>query len=288
MNKAYVKIQGGLGNQLHGFAFGKAIEYHHNVKVIYDIYSGFVNDNFNRSFSLNKFSNIDLGETLSYKNSFNLFFFKICSKLSQIFNRYLPIKYRKFIFEPIPYKYQDHLLKTNFLFNPYFIGYWATYKYYDFIKKQLILELKPSSSNLLIENKYLKLIINSNSCFLHYRTYKEDVTVKHKSLYEYYIKAINHINSKYNNTKIFVFSDDIEIARENLPINLYEFEFIENTNDYTDFFLMNQCKHSIIADSTFSWWAAWLDENENKTVIAPNGLSPWGDDWAPDNWIKIN
>ena len=51
---------------------------------------------------------------------------------------------------------------------------------------------------------------------------------------------------------------------------------------------MNQCKVSIIADSTFSWWAAWLDEDDNKTVIAPKGLSPWGDDWAPDNWIKIN
>jgi hypothetical protein len=50
---------------------------------------------------------------------------------------------------------------------------------------------------------------------------------------------------------------------------------------------MNQCNYAIIADSTFSWWAAWLDEDDDKTVIAPKGLSPWGDDWTPDTWVTI-
>jgi hypothetical protein len=287
MNKAFIKIQGGLGNQLHCYAFGKAIEYHHNVDVIYDCYTGYLNDTFNRSFNLYKFPNIKLGKIITFRNKYDVFFLKIFIRLSQLFIAFIPLKCRKFIVEQGPYKYQVNLLKTKFLFNPYFTGYWATYKYYNLIKKQLIVELKPNKSNCSIENYYLHLIKSSNSCFLHYRTFKEDVTVKHKSLFEYYEQAINYMNSHFDNIKIFVFSDDILIAKANLPLSLNDCIFIENTNDTSDFYLMNQCNYAIIADSTFSWWAAWLDEDDNKTVIAPKGLSPWGDDWAPDNWVKI-
>ena len=121
MKKAFIKIQGGLGNQLHCYAFGKAIEYHHNVEIIYDCYTGFVNDTFYRRFILKNFSNIKLGKHITSINKFNLLLLKIFINLSDKLNTYLPLKYRKFVIEPTPYKFQNHILNENFLFNPYFI-----------------------------------------------------------------------------------------------------------------------------------------------------------------------
>ena len=109
--------------------------------------------------AINKGINASSGEIIGILNADDILFNNnIITKISQYYNKFLPLKYRKFVIEPIPYKYQDNLLKTKFIFNPYFIGYWATYKYYDLIKKQLIIDLKPINSNCLIEKKYIDLI----------------------------------------------------------------------------------------------------------------------------------
>src|SRR2546430_286356 len=98
-----------------------------------------------------------------------------------------------------------------------------------------------------------------------------------------------------NNQKIpkafyYIFSDDVVWAKEN--INEKNIEFInwnKNKNSYKDMQLMSNCKHNIIANSSFSWWAAWLNSNKNKIVIAP-------DNWAgmvgtrdilPEEWVTV-
>jgi hypothetical protein len=82
-----------------------------------------------------------------------------------------------------------------------------------------------------------------------------------------------------NNSHIFIFSDDIDWCKENLNIK-YDHTFIENTEPIEDIRLMTSCNHNVIANSTFSWWGAWLNTNPSKIVIAPKK-------WFNDSRINI-
>ncbi len=86
----------------------------------------------------------------------------------------------------------------------------------------------------------------------------------------YYIRAINFIKKRVVNPHFFIFSDDVEWVKNNLKTK-FPLIFISGNNlkDYEELILMSRCKHNIIANSAFSWWGAWLNENENKIVIAP-------------------
>ncbi|MPN39089.1 O-antigen biosynthesis glycosyltransferase WbnK [bioreactor metagenome] len=84
----------------------------------------------------------------------------------------------------------------------------------------------------------------------------------------YYLNAIAYIRDKCTNTKLFVFSDDIEWAQNNYK-DIENIIFVAQNKSYEDMYLMSLCKHNIIANSSFSWWGAWLNENDNKIVIAP-------------------
>ena len=108
----------------------------------------------------------------------------------------------------------------------------------------------------------------------------------------YYEKAIAEIQKKYPNIKLFIFSDDIEWARENLKFN-HPMVFVSRPalNAVEELLLMSLCKHQIIANSTFSWWGAWLNQNSEKIVVTP---SVWlvaanikTDDLLPPNWIRL-
>lgn len=110
---------------------------------------------------------------------------------------------------------------------------------------------------------------------------------------EYYRKAIILIRAKAPDARFFVFSDDIPWAKENLDLGS-DAVFVSGTEDIRDseeIILMSKCRHHVIANSSFSWWGAWLDPNPQKTVIAPlrwfNGSPRNYRDIVPDSWIKI-
>ena len=88
---------------------------------------------------------------------------------------------------------------------------------------------------------------------------------------KYYKESIKLIEEKIENPTFFVFSNDMEWVKENIQINSRVFYVDINSGDdsYKDMQLMSKCKHNIIANSSFSWWGAWLNENKNKIVVAP-------------------
>ena len=100
---------------------------------------------------------------------------------------------------------------------------------------------------------------------------------------------MQYIASKIKNPKFFVFADDIQYIKDNFKSD-YKMTFVDLKHPYKiclDLELMKKCKHAIIPNSSFSWWAAWLNENPNKIVIAPD---PWFfkyNDIIPDDWHKI-
>ena len=110
---------------------------------------------------------------------------------------------------------------------------------------------------------------------------------------DYYKQAYNEILKKESIDKCFIFSDDIEWAKLNLSFlpNSTFISSIEQNKDIVDFVLMQSCKHNIIANSSFSWWAAYLNSNPNKIVIAPkrwfNQVDYNTKDLFPESWITI-
>ena len=134
-----------------------------------------------------------------------------------------------------------------------------------------------------------------NSVSLHVRR-GDYLSANNKWLYggicttQYYEKAISYIREHVQNPVFYVFSNDIPWVQENLPISDAVY-VIHNTgkNSWQDMYLMSRCKHHIIANSTFSWWGAYLGANKEKIVVCPPKLTNRGDspDLFPDEWIKI-
>lgn len=190
---------------------------------------------------------------------------------------------------------QDNLHILN---NSYLIGYWQSPKYFDDIKqvlqKELMVIKEPSNYNKDI----LKKILNTESVSLHVRRGDYVQHKVHNNNYgtcdlDYYNSSIKYIKSKTNNPSFYIFSDDPDWAEQNIDVGDSE-KFVSRNdqfNDYEDLRLMYNCKHNITANSTFSWWGAYLNNNHNKIVLTPKSWfkNPnWSDkDLVPEEWTRI-
>ena len=186
-------------------------------------------------------------------------------------------------------------LKENVLL----YGYWQSEKY--FIKyKDEILKNFTLKKELSQQSKQFKKIITSTiSVSLHIRRgdYISDPTTNsfHGTCsLNYYKNAVSLISNRLKDTHFFIFSDDLDWAKKNLDFisNITFIELDQDIPDYEEMYLMSQCNHNIIANSSFSWWGAWLNQNPDKIIIAPE---KWfmdeninTKDLIPGSWIRIN
>lgn len=261
----FVKIYAGLGNQMFQYCYGKYLELHYNkVRFISKKTQNHLTDIFN----------IDL-------NNFILSQSKISS---------LKVFCIKFFAKYITKSYS-----TDFYQNAIFPNSIHCKEIFTFRNE---MEYKKSD----IYHK----IVTTNSVSLHIRG-GDYLTSEYYNICtpEYFLNAINLINKSVKNPHFFIFTNDIEYANtivqkinEHIPKNYTianNASFAEDVG--SDMFLMSQCKHNIISNSTYSWWGAYLNQNQNKTTIAPeNWVNPKMKNQAemdtinkilPDNWIKF-
>jgi hypothetical protein len=215
------------------------------------------------------------------------------SKLYLFWIRFL-YKYRlKWFVYSDSLKYDDTVFITK---KPYLIGYWQSEKYFIQIKEQVLNTFV--FKNIDEKNhRIAKEMQNLNSISMHIRRGDYVGNAMHDGVYtlEYYRKAIDTILTIIKEARFYVFSDDSRWAQDfikTLPIQAFVINWNKGRNSYKDMYLMSQCKHNIIANSTFSWWGAWLNKNPQKTVIAPakwfpNTPSESYKDIILDKWIKI-
>lgn len=147
-------------------------------------------------------------------------------------------------------------------------GYFQSEKYFIHCEEIIRNQFEPSDSTLDLINSKYKDVMTLNTCSIHIRrgdyinnTFHEVCDVN------YYNNSIECIKSKMQIDKFLVFSDDINWCKANLPEN---YVFVEGNLDVIDLFVMSLCKHHIIANSSFSWWASWLNKDSRKIIIAPN------------------
>jgi hypothetical protein len=267
--KKIITLSGGLGNQLFQYAHGRKLQIIDKKDIIFDI-SFFENSNTNsrskidtpRPFLLPQFNiNPDAIFTTTKQNHITKFIQKIISKITGNYHFYQSEKY----FTPI----KEAILKEFTLKNP------LTEKAQEFLNT-----IKDTS--------------NSISVHIRRGDYAYDAkTHNHHGLcdLDYYYKAIDLIKSKIDNPLFFIFSDDIEWVKNNLKIENGIFISNPNIREYEEMFIMSQCSHNIIANSTFSWWAAYINQNHNKTVIAPKQWTVRDSsdkiEILPTSWIQI-
>jgi hypothetical protein len=171
------------------------------------------------------------------------------------------------------------------------IGHFQSEKYFIEHRNEILelFDIDDETKNYLLE-KYGE-IINQDTCSIHIRRgdYLGLPTHHPTQSIDYYKEAIQIIGEEKH---FLVFSDDIEWCKENFDF-LNNKTFISGNQDYEDLYLMSMCKNNIIANSTFSWWGAWLNNNENKQVIIPSkwfGISNSHlntNDLYCDKWIKL-
>lgn len=259
-----LRLRGGLGNQLFQYAAGKSLALHHNTPFKLDLY--FYSTHNNRKFELENF-NIPIeiasrAEVHEFTGSNPV--------IRYINKRENYLRCPSVFTQPHYHFYDDYFSLPNHV---YLSGYFQSEKYFGRFADQIKAWYTPAKAMGDSNNKLLEEMGSSNSVALHVR--RGDYTNQYASFFgtvpdEYYKQAIDEINAKVSNPKFFVFSDDIAWCKNNLSLS--QAVFVENNkgdDSFKDILLMAACKHNIIANSTFSWWGAWLNNNPNKIVIAP-------------------
>lgn len=281
------QLKGGLGNQMFQYAAARRVAIIHDVALKFDL------------------SFLEADAVHHTKRYFELHKLHINAKIATRQEIQAIKKQRwKNLFRPVWIKdrgVDDFAKKITRCRDQVFLdGYWQSEEYFKPVSAIIREEL--TFKQPLEDGYFLNIqhrIESSESMSLHFRRgdYVEDSkSNKYHGIcsIDYYHQAVRKIAEKVTNPVLFIFSDDIEWVKAHFK-SKYPIVFIEQSDQelHSDFRLMLLCKHNIIANSSYSWWAAWLNENEGKTVIAPR---KWYEDQRsqnratnilPEEWIKL-
>lgn len=286
-----VKLIGGLGNQLFQYAAARRISYLNHIPLKLDI-SEFARYKLHK-YSLMHFNIVEEMATPEEIQAFKprILFSRQAFRYLSLFN----ILNRSYVMER-HFHFDPALLKINH--GVYLDGYWQSEKYFldieEVVRKELSVKTPPDSWN----EQMMERIRKEAAVSLHIRradyvTNSHTLTVHGCCSLDYYHHAVNLVAEKVESPHFFVFSDAPAWAKSNLQLP-FPATFVEHNGpdkNYEDLRLMSLCRHNILANSTFSWWGAWLNAHPDKMVIAPqkwfntDKMDPR--DLVPQGWIKI-
>ena len=287
-----VELNGGIGNQMFQYAAAKSLALHHKTILKLDISPGtdksMPQELKPRPFELHYFNLPDQVASASEVESFIT-----TSAFSKIKEKTKPNHKRRVYREPF-FHYDNNFYNTEA--DVYLKGLWQSEKYFNPFKENIrsIFEFKNDTVNTFQD--FPCRLKEQNSVSIHVRRgdYLAKVSLEVLGLIplEHYQHAIELINSKIPNPSFYFFSDDIQWVKENFPIpNATYVSGDIGNNHVEELYLMSQCKHNIIANSSFSWWGAWLNNNPDKIVVAPKNWFNKGpkdtQDLIPQGWLKI-
>lgn len=282
------EICGGLGNQMFHYAAGLALAEHHHTTVG-------INDW--------PMKTREVGARENFLVRFNISGKIVSSEEQKSVKR---TKWQAFCWKHLNFLadyrnikvYDEPFVTFNRRFfnlpdGVFLQGYFFTEKYFVRIADKIRKEFTLKDEYNIIPSDLLSRVENSNSVSIHFR--RGDY-VAQKALNkafgvpgeEYYRPAIEYIKDRIREPKFFIFSDDLPWVKENFKLEGAEYVSLL---DYEELVLMSKCKHNIVANSSFSWWAAWLNSNSEKIVIAPRRWYRWWrlncKDIVPSNWVRL-
>lgn len=287
-DQVFVKFNGGLGNQMFQWAFGRMIEETTGMEAYFDM--SYFGNNYARPYELDvfklepkfvddpitKIKLLLIWKLRSFLNSQSLFGIKLYSESSFNFDRNI----------------------SRIKANTYVEGFFQSELYFkcveDKLRQDFQFESEPDGRNMQVINE----IYSTNSVSIHVRRGDYVQKERYQDVYaecslDYYKRGVEYIAQQFPEPTLFVFSDDIKWAKNNLRLNYKTIFVSHNTGKKSceDMRLMSLCRHNIIANSSFSWWGAWLNKNKDKVVIAPQ---KWFKDDAiiqtdiiPKDWVRL-
>jgi hypothetical protein len=292
-NIVAVMVQGGLGNQLFQYAFGRVLANETSSKLIINtkLLESKRKNVTTREFGLSKFgfqfeTSSDVNRVIKFYDGKLGFVFK---KLSSLLFGYIYVDENNSTFNfPIESKQNK-----NYIFN----GYWQSKVYFEKIKDILRDEIRSSYVLPKSLQSIAKIVAESNSVSLHVRRGDFITNPKARELHavcdvDYYFEAIEKIRTRVHAPFFIIFSDDPNWAKEQIgnhvPCLIVSGHYEILPHD--EMVLMSYCKHHIIANSTFSWWGASLNPNEDKIIVSPKKWYLDNSDMKkliPESWILI-
>jgi len=297
VNKVIVRLKGGLGNQLFCYCAARSLSLKNNAELVIDDVSGFQRDT-------------------KYRRRYTLMHFSIPARMATPADRLEPFeRYRrglaKWRSRRLPFEQRAYLEQEFRDFDPrllalrlegdlYLDGLWQSEIYFTDIEEVIRqdLTIKPPTDRAN-QNMAARIAECANAVALHVRWFEAPVATESSRNVSggYYQRVIAYVQAHVEQPHFFLFSDDPAAAalRILLPEGCYTV-VSHNMSDelaYADLWLMSQCRHFITANSTFSWWGAWLGEKVGSLVIAPDpdSLDP-GNSWCakgllPSRWTKL-
>ena len=284
-----VKINFRLGNQMFQYAFAKALA---KKKGGFFLLNG---------------TGMLLKHNTGDSHLYRLGIFNIKNTFWHwLMSRFLNILAKVKLYKITEYR-EDNFRYTGGVFKEtanFFMGYWQSEKYFNNIESDLRKDFSFKNKLSLEAGVYADGISKDDSVVVSFRR-GDYLLPENKNKYtnlletEYYETAIKSICEKVDNPTFYVFSDDIDEARFLIEkkgiFSNYHVLFINIASDLKlsdDLQLMSMCKNHIMANSTFSWWAAWLNRSNKKNVIAPKALFTKGsglssEDLIPDCWLRL-
>jgi len=268
-----VNIIGGLGNQMFQYALAKSLETKFGDAVLvdtslFDTYNVHNGLEIERVFNLklHRANECDIRQLTRYTRHYSLW---------RIYRRILPHK-KTVCKERQDGSFDESVLSLDI--SRYYDGYWQNYRYFESCEREIrrLYSFQPFKDTKNIQTAE-KIQSFEHSISIHIRRgdYLKNSIYKGICTISYYKSAIQFIKQHINSPcHFFVFSDDIDWCRTNLNqlLNNDSYSYVDwnkEKNSYLDMQLMSLCRHNIIANSSFSWWAAWLNQHNNNIIVAP-------------------
>jgi len=294
MTKLIPRIFGGLGNQLFIYSAARRLALVNHAELVLDNVSGFAYDKvYQRHYHLDHF-NIPCRKATAAERLEP--FSRVRRNIMRKLNKRKPFEHRAYL-EQEGIDFNPRLLHFNPQGTLYLEGYWQSEDYFKDVEKLIRqeLQIKPPT-----DAANLTMVEQIRSCIgvaVHVRFFDKPKITVNNAPSDYYNRAVEAMERMSPAAHYFIFSDQPDAARAYIPFSDARVTLVaHNQGDehaYADLWLMTQCQHFIIANSTFSWWGAWLAANPAKRVIAPGfemlqGKMSWGfKGLLPIEWIKL-
>jgi hypothetical protein len=280
------RLQGGLGNQLFQYAAAKALATRLNRSFKLDAITSLKGDKL-RQIALHQ---LEAGFELATKSEIRKFVF------FPTLYRHKPALFSKIgrrIYRERSFSFDQKFLRLR---NPIFLdGFWQSPRYFEDIESIIRddFQVRPELIKKVVQKGNELSAAPSIAVHVRRGDFLNPKIAAYHGVLEpgYYEKAIELVKQKIPNATVHFFSDDIEWVKENIPAAAStEFVSSPNRSAIEDFYLMTRCQHHIIANSSFSWWTAWLNDKPGKIVVAPKSwfaVDLDTKDLIPRDWIQI-
>jgi hypothetical protein len=269
MPKAVISIiKGGLGNQLFIYSAGRAFALRTGRDFYLDVLRGFTNDNYGRSYRLKHFPITAKTMPEEWRLASNLRHLR--HKAIRAWNKMLPRDWRTYLAQrwdmPPTQLTERQPIRERVTLN----GYWPDEEYFRDFSDEIRKETSPPTPTDEVNLKLGAELAGENTVFVHARR------VRYPTLLpaDYYKEALAGIRERVKDPRFVVFSDDHAWIRENIDFGDSPVQWVEHnsSDEMADLWLMSRCRHAIIANSSFSWWGAWLggDPSDGRVIYTPD------------------